>query len=328
MCSLPEHFADLLIRLAQAGLVQAKWTDKILDEVFANLQANRPELDPARLTRTRELMMRAVRDCLVRDYEALETVVELPDPDDRHVLAAAIKSRAQLIVTNNLRDFPEDALTTWNVEAVSADDFVMAQIGLDRQRVFAAVQQIADSFGANRPVRRAMSSTVWNGMGSWSRSPRSELADSTPPFTSRDAVKPTNVCCVSPPDTGSRISRPIGQPAPRMADYRGCSVECRCCASPVGRTGSKSHSTRRPNCRKAALRRTYGNLPGSVSGVPTRHPVGFHPRRAVTARTPWLGKKSFGRSSLEGLRHARPRGSEENAVPSGSQSVTRDRTTE
>ncbi|MFE0082399.1 PIN domain-containing protein [[Kitasatospora] papulosa] len=142
----PSALRDLLIRLAQAGLVQAKWTDRILDEVFTNLQANRPELDTARLVRTRELMMRAVRDCLVRDYESLEAAVELPDQDDRHVLAAAIKSRAQLIVTNNLRDFPDDALSTWNIEAVSADDFVLAQIDLDRQRVFAAVQQIADSW--------------------------------------------------------------------------------------------------------------------------------------------------------------------------------------
>lgn len=142
----PSTLRDLLIRIAQAGLVQAKWSDRILDEVFRNLQANRPELDPTKLTRTRELMMRAVRDCLVKDYEPLEAVLELPDADDRHVLAAAIKSRAQLIVTNNLKDFPQETLTAWNVEAVSADDFVLAQIDLDRQRVFAAVQQIADSW--------------------------------------------------------------------------------------------------------------------------------------------------------------------------------------
>ncbi|MFJ5552580.1 PIN domain-containing protein [Streptomyces sp. NPDC093225] len=142
----PSTLRDLLIRIAQAGLVQAKWTDRILDEVFVNLQANRPELDPAKLTRTRELMIRAVRDCLVKDFEPLEPAVELPDRDDRHVLAAAIKSRAQIIVTNNTKDFPDAALAAWNVEAVCADDFVLAQIDLDRKRVFAAVQQIADSW--------------------------------------------------------------------------------------------------------------------------------------------------------------------------------------
>lgn len=106
----PSALRDLLIRIAQAGLVQAKWTDQIVDEVFRNLTANRPDLDPERLARTRELMNKAVRDCLVTGYEPLIDALELPDPDDRHVLAAAIKARAQVIVTNNLKDFPPRAL--------------------------------------------------------------------------------------------------------------------------------------------------------------------------------------------------------------------------
>lgn len=68
----------------------------------------------------------------------------------------------------------------------------------------------------------------------------------------------------------------LAEAVPRMADCRSCSVERRCCAPPVGRTGSESHSTRRLNCRKAALGRTYGNLSGSVSGVQARRPVGVH----------------------------------------------------
>lgn len=142
----PSTLRDLLIRIAQAGLVQAKWTDDILDEVFQNLQTNRPDLDPKHLDRTRELMCRAVRDCLVRCYEPLVDAVKLPDPDDRHVLAAAIKARAQLIVTTNLRDFPDDVLGGWNVEAKHPDDFVLDQIDLDRQAVYGAVQRIADSW--------------------------------------------------------------------------------------------------------------------------------------------------------------------------------------
>ncbi|MEU8567133.1 PIN domain-containing protein [Streptomyces pathocidini] len=142
----PSTLRDLLIRLAQAGLVQAKWTHRILDEVFASLQANRPDLDGKKLTRTRELMIKAVRDCLIKDYEPLESALDLPDPDDRHVLAAAIKVHAQVIVTYNLRDFPGEALKSWDAEALHPDDFVMAQIDLDRQRVYAALQQIADSW--------------------------------------------------------------------------------------------------------------------------------------------------------------------------------------
>lgn len=147
----PSTLRDLLIRIAQAGLVQAKWTDQILDEVFRNLTANRPDIDPQKLARTRDLMNRAVRDCLVTGYEPLIDAVELPDPDDRHVLAAAIKARAQVIVTNNLKDFPPASLAPWDMEAKSPDDFILDQIDLSRDTVFAAVQRIADS-RANPPA--------------------------------------------------------------------------------------------------------------------------------------------------------------------------------
>jgi len=141
----PNALRDLLIRIAQSGLVQAKWTDEILDEVFRNLKENRPELDPGKLDRTRELMNRSVRDCLVTGYEPLVQVLDLPDPDDRHVLAAAVKAQAQVIVTENLRDFPEQVLGRWNIEAQSADDFVLDRIALHRRIVVEAVLRIADS---------------------------------------------------------------------------------------------------------------------------------------------------------------------------------------
>lgn len=146
----PSTLRDLLIRIAQTGLVQAKWTEQILDEVFTNLRANRPDLDPTRLDRTRALMNAAVRDCLVSGYEPLIDGISLPDPDDRHVLAAAIRARAQVIVTNNLADFPGDTLQTWDIEAKSPDEFVLDQLDLDRDTVYGAVQRIADSW-ANPP---------------------------------------------------------------------------------------------------------------------------------------------------------------------------------
>lgn len=59
----PTMLRDILIRLAGTGIYQARWTEDILDEVFRNLQANRPDLDPSKLRRTRELMCRAVDDC-------------------------------------------------------------------------------------------------------------------------------------------------------------------------------------------------------------------------------------------------------------------------
>jgi predicted nucleic acid-binding protein len=141
----PNHLRDLLIRVAHAGLVQAKWTERILDETFRNLKKNRPDLDPDKLDRTRELMNAAIPDVLVTGYEPLIDVVDLPDADDRHVLAAAIKANAQVIVTENLKHFPQDNLEPWNIEAQTADDFVQDLIDLSRQTVYAQVQRMADA---------------------------------------------------------------------------------------------------------------------------------------------------------------------------------------
>lgn len=142
----PNSLRDLLIRVAQAGLVEAKWTEKILDETFSSLRRVRTDLDPAKLDRTRQLMNRAIRDVLVTGYEPLVEVLDLPDPDDRHVLAAAITARAQVIVTDNLKDFPRERLVPWNIEARSADDFVLDLIDLNQQSVYAQVQRMADAW--------------------------------------------------------------------------------------------------------------------------------------------------------------------------------------
>ena len=85
----PNAQRDLLIRVAQHGLVQAKWTEEILDEMCRARKRKHPDLAPGKLTRLRALMNAAVADCLVTGYEDLIEGLKLPDPDDQHVLAAA-----------------------------------------------------------------------------------------------------------------------------------------------------------------------------------------------------------------------------------------------
>lgn len=97
-------------------------------------------------------MVCAVRDCLVSGYEPLMAGIELPDPEDRHVLAAAIRARAQIIVTNNLKDFPPERLIQWDIEPKGADEFVLDQIDLNAKVVWGCVQQIADAW-RNPPGR-------------------------------------------------------------------------------------------------------------------------------------------------------------------------------
>ncbi|MEA5446808.1 PIN domain-containing protein [Gammaproteobacteria bacterium AB-CW1] len=130
----PAPLRDFLIRLAGTGLFAAKWTDRIHDEWIHSLLMKRPDLE-SRLSRTRELMNTAVPDSLVTGYEEYIDLVELPDPDDRHVVAAAIRSSAQIIVTTNLKDFPESALQAHDLEAVHPDEFSIMQMDLNEGQV-------------------------------------------------------------------------------------------------------------------------------------------------------------------------------------------------
>jgi predicted nucleic acid-binding protein len=142
----PNTLRDLLIRIAQQPhLVQAKWTEEILDEMLGALRKSRPDISEEKTDRLRKRMNAAVRDCLVTEYQSLIPVLDLPDPDDRHVLAAAIRVNAQLIVTRNRKDFPQKKLAQWGIKQKHPDEFVRDVIDLDSQAVWACVQQIVDS---------------------------------------------------------------------------------------------------------------------------------------------------------------------------------------
>ena len=88
---------------------------------------------------------RAVPDCLVSDYELLEAAIALPDKDDRHILAAAIKAQAGVIVTFNLDDFPAAATRKHGVEAQHPDDFVTHLIDLSPAAVYSTIKQHRES---------------------------------------------------------------------------------------------------------------------------------------------------------------------------------------
>src|SRR4051794_38652814 len=112
----PAPLRDLLMQLALTDLFQARWTDAIHDEWTRSVLADRPDIKPESLARCRELMDRHVPDSLVTGYEPLIPTLILPDPDDRHVLAAAIHAKAELIVTFNLSDFPASVLSGYGIQ--------------------------------------------------------------------------------------------------------------------------------------------------------------------------------------------------------------------
>ena len=90
------------MQLALSDLYRARWTEKIHEEWMRNVLKNRPDLSKKQFTRTKNLMNSNVRDCLIENYEFIISSLSLPDPNDRHILAAAIKGQADIIITSNL----------------------------------------------------------------------------------------------------------------------------------------------------------------------------------------------------------------------------------
>jgi predicted nucleic acid-binding protein len=118
---------SLMIHLAQAGIFRARWTEDIHKEWMDNLNEKRPDIGIENLQRIRGLVDAAVPDCLVRGYRSIAKGLQLPDEKDVHVLAAAIKAGAQVIVTFNKRHFPAETLDEFEIEAQHPDDFILYQ---------------------------------------------------------------------------------------------------------------------------------------------------------------------------------------------------------
>lgn len=137
----PAPLRDFLMWLALSGRFRARWTKEIHCEWKRNLLKNRTDLTMEQLDRTSDLMDRAIPEACVIDYEDLVTGLTLPDRDDRHVLAAAIRCGAGVIVTFNLKEFPDVLLAPFGIEAQHPDEFVENLFHLDPSAVVAAAQR-------------------------------------------------------------------------------------------------------------------------------------------------------------------------------------------
>jgi predicted nucleic acid-binding protein len=138
----PAPLRDLLLQMAVSETFRARWTETIHDEWTRNLLANRPNLKAEAIENTVQAMNRAIEDCLIVGYEDLIPSLDLPDKDDRHILAAAIKGGADVIVTFNLKDFPKERLALYHIEPQHPDDFLMHLIDLYPDEVCLAARQI------------------------------------------------------------------------------------------------------------------------------------------------------------------------------------------
>jgi len=136
----PAELRNLLMHLALIGLFRAKWSADMHEEWISNLLKHRPDLTHDKLERTRMLMDKHAVDALATGYEDLIPGLQLPDPDDRHVLAAAIRGHADIIVTTNLRYFPPDIIGSFGIEVQHPDEFVLHLLDLAPGAVAAAAE--------------------------------------------------------------------------------------------------------------------------------------------------------------------------------------------
>ena len=127
----PSTIRSVLMFLAAFDAFRAQWSEDIHREWTAALARDRPDLDAKRIARTRALMEAHLPNAMVTGYQRRIASLVLPDPNDRHVLAAALHCKPHLIVTTNLKDFPASALEVYGLIALHPDDFIVAQLDLD-----------------------------------------------------------------------------------------------------------------------------------------------------------------------------------------------------
>lgn len=139
----PLAMTDALLSLATAGLYAAKWTTRIEAEWITALEDRRPDIK-GRLDVRRYQMREAVPDWEVPESAWLACAggLRLPDPDDVHVLAAALAGHADCIVTANLKDFPQEAVGPLGIDVVHPDQFIVAQWDLDPLVAVAAFKRM------------------------------------------------------------------------------------------------------------------------------------------------------------------------------------------
>ena len=158
-CSLADALKrNLLLSLAEADFFRVRWSARILDETeqaIAKIRGERGHVDATdQASRARKAMECAFGDAAVTGYEPLMAgLTSLPDLNDAHVIAAAIMTRASIIVTENVKHFPDGILQPLNLEAKTADAFISDAIDLEAGRAIAAVRRMRERF--KKPERTA-----------------------------------------------------------------------------------------------------------------------------------------------------------------------------
>lgn len=136
---------DPLLSFADADFFEPLWSERIMDEVCEHLPEVWSRATPTGIKRYVNLLNQAYPDAAVTGWEPLAPAIVLPDTDDRHVVAAAIRGHADIIVTENLQDFPTDALKPFGMQALSPDAFLYRLLNSDPDEGMAIMRRLVAS---------------------------------------------------------------------------------------------------------------------------------------------------------------------------------------
>lgn len=179
---VPISQADTLLRLAESGLYRPIWSSLILEETRRALEKVHPDMKETGAARRRVNVMNEVFvDACVRGWEPLVQAIDLPDENDRHVVAAAILGRADIIVTANVKDFPERELKRFQLSVQTPDEFLLNQLDLNASLVMDVLRgQAEDMINPPRTVEDIISSLEKAGAKNFATYARRQIWRASP----------------------------------------------------------------------------------------------------------------------------------------------------
>jgi predicted nucleic acid-binding protein len=146
----PVWLCDVLLSVAETEVFQVRWSERILEEAERNIKLNRPNADAAAISQRFRDMRASFDDATVSGYEAIEAVMT-NHPKDRHVLAAAVRGKADVIVTFNVGDFPPEACEPYDIDVQHPDEFLCYQWELDEESMADAMERRLEEY-SNPPL--------------------------------------------------------------------------------------------------------------------------------------------------------------------------------
>jgi predicted nucleic acid-binding protein len=141
---------NMVLSLAEAGFFRPRWSKDIIDETeraICKILQERGQSEAGRVAKRQCMaIVRAFPEAIVERYASIVPSLALPDPNDRHVLAAAVQTQASVVVTNNIKHFPKDYLSSLGLQVSTADDFLANLIDFDRPGALGAFRIMRQRF--------------------------------------------------------------------------------------------------------------------------------------------------------------------------------------